>query len=288
MKKKLLFLSFILSSGLMFSQVSAGQTDDFEGTTDPSETENWVVGGASNVPESLAGGPAGSTRMLEYSSTGANIPGGRMAFFNAGGNQWSGDFVSEGIVAIQMDVNAPVTDLHIRLGFQGPNSTRLLSTNAVLVSAGSGWTSITLPISTDSDLMVVQGALTRAEALENVNQMRIVSSVLGTDNFRGDIIASTIQVDNISASTTLSTQNLRLENDFNIFPNPSTSNLNLNVKKLESNSRIEVYNILGAKIYSDVLNTNKTLINASQWQNGVYLVRVTSDNISMTKRFVKQ
>lgn len=284
MNIKLLILSLLLTPTLIFSQVSAGQVDDFEAAVD--DTQNWIVGGATNVPENMAGGPSGSTRMLEYSSTGGSGAGSRMAFFNAA-NQWSGDFISEGIVEIQVDVNATVTDLHVRIGFQGPNGTRLVSSIPVIVPAGSGWTRIALPISTDSDLMVVQGPNTRAETLAAVSQFRILSAVT-IDNFRGDVIASTMQVDNITASTTLSQEDFKITTDFSIYPNPSSSKLNINLSKLSSKQQLEIYNILGARVYNQNLNQLKTSVNVSQWRTGVYLVRITSDKETITKRFVKQ
>lgn len=286
MKKKLLFLILILSTLVMFGQVSAGQVDDFEGTTDPTATENWIVGGASNVPENKPGGPGESSRMLEYSSTGGSGPGSRMAFFNSN-NQWSGDFVSQGIVEIQLDVNATVTDLHVRIGFQGPNGTRLVSSVPVIVPAGSGWTNVALPISTDDDLMVVQGPNTRAEVLAAVSQFRILSAVV-IDNFRGDVIASTMQVDNITASTTLSRKDFDNKTTFSIYPNPSRSKLNIILPKFTDNAKVEVYNILGARVYKSELNKLNTSIDVSKWNSGVYLVRVSSDAETLTKRFVKQ
>jgi hypothetical protein len=288
MKRKLLFLILILSTVVMFGQVSAGQVDDFEGTTDPAATENWIVGGASNVPENKAGGPGESARMLEYSSTGGNGPGSRMAFFNSN-NQWSGDFISQGIVEIRLDVNATVTDLHVRIGFEGPNGSRLVSSVPVIVPVGSGWTSIALPISTDADLMVVQGppGTTRADVLAGVSQFRILSAVV-IDNFRGDVIASTMQVDNITASATLGRRDFDNRTTFSIYPNPSRSKLNITIPNFADNAKVEVYNILGARVYKSELNKLNTSIDVSKWNSGVYLVRVSSDKETLTKRFVKQ
>ncbi len=288
MKKTLPFFTLALLSVVMFGQVSAGQIDDFEGSTDPLATVNWVVGPASNVPENKAGGPGESTRMLEYSSTGGNGPGSRMAFFNAN-NQWSGDFISAGIVEIQFDVNATVTDLHVRLGFLGPNGTKLVSSVPVIIPAGSGWTNVSLPISTDADLLVVgQGPnTTRAEILAAVSQFRIISAVV-IDEYKGDPIASTIQVDNITASVTLNRKDFDQQTEFTIYPNPSRSKLNITLPNIENNVKVEVYNILGARVYKSDLNNLDTSINVSQWNSGVYLVRVSSETETITKRFVKQ
>ena len=122
MKKKLLFLILISTSVVVFSQVSAGQVDDFEDGT----VQNWIIGatGSSSPVNVASGGPDGvDDNFLEYTSTGAGSIGSRMAIFNAN-NQWSGDFISEGIVEIQFDAEVTTNDLHLRLAFQGPGGTR--------------------------------------------------------------------------------------------------------------------------------------------------------------------
>ncbi len=276
----------MLTSVVVFSQVSAGQVDDFEDGT----VQNWIIGatGSSSPVNVASGGPDGvDDNFLEYTSTGAGSIGSRMAIFNAN-NQWSGDFISEGIVEIQFDAEVTTNDLHLRLAFQGPGGTRMISTVPVVVAASSGWNSVSLPLGL-SDFTIVQGANTVSEVLSNAFTMRIISVAdENIDNWRGEVIAATLRVDNITASTTLSRQDLKVENSFSIYPNPSSRNLNLNISNLEKNAQVTIYNILGAKVYSNTLNNSKFSINTSQWQKGVYLVRVSSDNGTTTKRFVKQ
>ncbi len=276
----------MLTSVVVFSQVSAGQVDDFEDGT----VQNWIIGatGSSSPVNVASGGPDGvDDNFLEYTSTGAGSIGSRMAIFNAN-NQWSGDFISEGIVEIQFDAEVTTNDLHLRLAFQGPGGTRMISTVPVVVAASSGWNSVSLPLGL-SDFTIVQGANTVSEVLSNAFTMRIISVTdENIDNWRGEVIAATLRVDNITASTTLSRQDLKMENSFSIYPNPSSRNLNLNISNLEKNAQVTIYNILGAKVYSNTLNSSKFSINTSQWQKGVYLVRVSSDNGTTTKRFVKQ
>lgn len=287
MKKKLLILSLTLCSFVGFAQVSAGQVDDFEDGT----VQNWIIGASGafspvNVP---TGGPAGvDDNFLEYTSTGTNGVGSRMAFFNSF-NQWSGDFIAANVVEIQFDAEVLTNDLHLRLAFQGPNGTRMISTNPVIVAAGSGWNSVALPLGVN-DFTIVQGPSTVSEVLAGVLTTRIISVTdENIDGWRGQEIAATLRVDNITASTTLSRRGFdNKNNEFTIYPNPSRSKLNITLPKLDNNSKVEVYNILGSKVYGTTLGTLKTSINVSQWNSGVYLVRVSSDTGTVTKRFVKQ
>jgi hypothetical protein len=165
----------------------------------------------------------------------------------------------------------------------------LVSSEPVVVPVGNGWTRISLPISSDADLIVVQGppGTTREDVLSAVSQFRILSAVV-IDNFRGDVIASTMQVDNITASTTLSRKDFDNKTTFSIYPNPSRSKLNITLPNFADNAKVEVYNILGARVYVSEINKLNTSIDVSKWNSGVYLVRVSSDKETLTKRFVKQ
>jgi len=76
--------------------------------------------------------------------------------------------------------------------------------------------------------------------------------------------------------------------DFSIYPNPSVSELNITMNQADSKTNVTVYNILGKQILSQQLTGFTSKINISQWNVGVYLVKVTNDSGTQTKRFVKQ
>ena len=292
MKKKLLFLSFAFSSLFMFSQVSAGQTDDFEDET----RQGWAVGNAAiSQITNQAGGQTGATdNFLQYiANSNGGGPGGKMIIFNR--DQWTGNYTSESIVELRFDAKVEgTTDLELRFSLSNQTGAgdgsgiRMSTTNAISITAGSGWNSYTMPINA-SDFTIFEGGGngTTADVLANVAEARILHA-LSPNWFGTGVVSGTLQLDNISASTTLSKQDFNIENNFNIYPNPSTTNLNLNFKNVDSNTLVEVYNILGAKVYSRTINNNKSTINTTQWQKGVYLVRVSSDIRTITKRFVKQ
>jgi len=82
--------------------------------------------------------------------------------------------------------------------------------------------------------------------------------------------------------------NKHIIDKFEIVPNPGRDKLNLKLSKLNNNTIIEVFDVLGKKIYADRVNTITKTVNVSQWNNGVYLVRLTTDSGTQTKRFVKQ
>jgi len=283
MKKNLLLsLILLISTYSLTAQVSADQEDDFEDDT----AQNWKTGGANFVTVETTGGPDGAgDAFVQYISTGTGGAASRMAIYNEN-NQWAGNFTSEGIVAIRFDVNVTTNDLNLRIAMQdGPFGNRIATTNAVPVTAGSGWTRVIIPISA-SDFTVAEGVETAANILQNVFTVRIISSA--SPVWRGDVVAATIQVDNVKAATTLGTDEISVSNEFTLAPNPGSSEFNLSLSKITSDAKIEVFDILGKRIVAQNITQINTTINVSNWNSGVYLVRVFNNDTVVTKRFVKQ
>lgn len=292
MKQKLLFLFFSLLISTSVCAQTVGQVDDFEDGT----VQGWVIGlfGSSppNPPTNvITGGPDGvDDNFLQYSTTGnANGAGSRMIIQNVD-SRWLGDFTTAGIVRIKMDVRVSGADLNLRVSLTGSGG-RISTTNAVTVTAGSGWTSIIIPIAA-ADMETVGGSDISA-TLANVTEMRILSnsspSWLGEVLYDGlNPVVATLEIDNIEAATFLNTRDSKLNNAFTISPNPGRDKLNLKLSKLNNNTTVEVFDVLGKKIYADRVNTITKTVNVSQWNNGVYLVRLTTDSGTQTKRFVKQ
>ncbi len=76
-----------------------------------------------------------------------------------------------------------------------------------------------------------------------------------------------------------------------LFPNPA--NINLNIKTdVNGDYQIEIYTILGKTVYSmdEKFESNviSKRIDISSLESGVYLVKVTSQNVTSVKRFIKK
>lgn len=102
----------------------------------------------------------------------------------------------------------------------------------------------------------------------------------GGGNYGGDMASFAV----------LSTDDFQLNPaKFSISPNPSNSNLNIGIAyNISRNYAIEVYDVLGKQIYRGQLKKDNTSINATNWRPGVYLVKLSSDEFTETKRFIKQ
>jgi len=109
-------------------------------------------------------------------------------------------------------------------------------------------------------------------------------TAVGTNDYYCDIHGAG------SMSGTITVQTLSIDDfalkGFSIYPNPAKDELKLELPNGLDKASIDIYDMLGKRVYTAEL-TNKP-INISNWSKGVYVVRVTSENIVQTKKFIKQ
>ena len=286
MIRKLLLLCLSLSlTTYLSAQVTAGQVDDFQDST----TQGWFEAGASpNQPVNIStGGPAGAGDMfLQDASSGNPGPGGRMVMRNV--TQWAGDYTGQGIVAIKFDARVTTNDLDLRVAMNGSGGA-ISSNTGVTVTAGSGWTSVVIPIAFGDMQTVVSNVGTGTDValtLAGCSELRILSN--SVPSYAGEQIDAILEVDNIEAATTLDLAVFDALENFKISPNPGTSRLNIVLPDLVDNTTVEVFDVLGKRIYFSDISRLSTSVDVSQWPNGVYLVKVYNSTATQTKRFVKQ
>jgi hypothetical protein len=195
-------LSVLLLTVPAHADVVLGQVQTFD---DPDH--HWVYGAGPVVgtptPFDLAlGGPGGAADpYLEIVAIGGVGPLSRLSAQNF--DEWAGDYLAAGVNQITMDVkNAGPEDVYLRLlflefGAMGPVSAAL-TTDAVLIPAGSDWQSIDFGIR-PSDLSVLLGTV--EGALSNTGELRLFHN---PDPFfipeMNPSVAATLGVDNITAT----------------------------------------------------------------------------------------
>jgi endonuclease I/chitodextrinase len=72
-------------------------------------------------------------------------------------------------------------------------------------------------------------------------------------------------------------------NDFRIYPNPSNGNFNINFDNAKGDYSIEIYSLIGQKVFEKE-NTRSVTISAPNLQKGTYLVKITKDSKTITKK----
>ena len=78
----------------------------------------------------------------------------------------------------------------------------------------------------------------------------------------------------------------QMGNNITLYPNPVNDKLTIEAES--ALGTVEIYNLMGALVYSQKGCTNKVEINTSDLQSGIYFIRMTNDNASETRRFVKE
>ncbi len=74
-----------------------------------------------------------------------------------------------------------------------------------------------------------------------------------------------------------------------ISPNPGNGIFTLSLQHVSNqNSEVEIYNSLGQLMKTNAINNNKTLIDISEFSNGVYIVELKSEKGIELKKFIKE
>ena len=70
------------------------------------------------------------------------------------------------------------------------------------------------------------------------------------------------------------------ETSLKLFPNPATTELNVQLNSNETNKKIEVIDLLGKKVFTKTVSNNSSnfKINTTNYKPGIYFVSVTSNN----------
>jgi len=77
--------------------------------------------------------------------------------------------------------------------------------------------------------------------------------------------------------------------DINIYPNPSNGKFFVQMgNAFKVNTKIEVFNVVGMKVFETVADMNKTVIDLSAMKHGVYYVRVDDGENILTQKIMKQ
>ena len=74
---------------------------------------------------------------------------------------------------------------------------------------------------------------------------------------------------------------------FSLSPNPASSELVIRLPGQEKTT-VEVFDVLGKRVFANSGMLQEQTISVSSWNRGVYIIRVSTDTASHTKRFIKQ
>lgn len=189
----LCLLFIFLYNVSLTSQIVLNQIDDFNDGT----LQNWSKG--NNSPPTYLTNQNGSLQNIaDGSGTGGKIT-------MAGGMQWRGDYVSQGVIAIKMRIDNinSASPVHLRLVFNGTGGlsfvTSYVSKNPVIVASGTS-ADIVFPIEdTDLDKLQSFSSVSYTDLFSDVLSIRLIHSVAGGSS-NGDEIVATLLIDDITAT----------------------------------------------------------------------------------------
>jgi hypothetical protein len=94
---------------------------------------------------------------------------------------------------------------------------------------------------------------------------------------------------NTGCPAPLAVSDIDLTNQFAIYPNPVNDIVNISFSGKSKNSfNVAVYSIQGSKIYTSYTKERNASINISTLAKGMYLLNITTDKGSMTRKIVKE
>ena len=88
--------------------------------------------------------------------------------------------------------------------------------------------------------------------------------------------------------TQLSAEDDQLKNDVKLFPNPTKETLYIKNSGHQNINVVQIYNILGTEVYrtKNSNSSNILKLDVSQYARGMYLIKLSSDYGSTTKKLV--
>lgn len=75
---------------------------------------------------------------------------------------------------------------------------------------------------------------------------------------------------------------------FSISPNPASERMQIVLPSNMDNAKLKIYNVLGKQVISKDISRLDSNLDIRNWNKGIYIVRLSSEGVVQTKRFVKQ
>ena len=117
----------------------------------------------------------------------------------------------------------------------------------------------------------------------------ILLNIAILSNVPANFIQSTMEIDYVRVYQEASLANTNFQNSSKIklFPNPVSDKLTI-INLENTNQKVEIFSIVGNKLFTCTLLNNETNIDVSSFQNGVYLIKIISETGNDTYKFIKE
>lgn len=105
----------------------------------------------------------------------------------------------------------------------------------------------------------------------------------------GSGFESDIAIDAISVTEPVGQEELFMNNNISLFPNPANDKLNISGLSSVSNLSIEVFNTIGELVLvENKFSEGLMVLDINKLNKGIYFVRVSSDDLTLIEKFIKE
>ncbi len=139
------------------------------------------------------------------------------------------------------------------------------------------YTSMANAINDDCNATVTQSPAVGTVVSDGSHQITITASSGG---------ASVNCTFELTVDSTLSVDEFDVENQISIYPNPANDIITID-RKVNTLEKIEVYNILGARVHTQTLDKLSNTINVANLSSGVYFISFENRSNSKSYKFIK-
>ena len=217
---------------------------------------------------------AGNSGGIAWQTVGA--PADSPDVLSIGGVDTNGDYVSFSSQGGAAQVGYQKPDVVARAG-----TTYVIDQNN-LITQNNG-TSFSGPIVCGGIASLWQ-AIPHASPTEVMDYVRQSASQFTSPD---DLLGYGIPDLDLAKSMALSIDERRIE-DFSFYPNPVKSQLSIRIPLTLSQVKVSIYNQLGQEVLNQLIIEDSQLINVSEIKTGIYLLKLQSETISKTFKFIKQ
>lgn len=96
-------------------------------------------------------------------------------------------------------------------------------------------------------------------------------------------------IDEIYFSDLLEINKVIFNKNFKIFPNPAKNILNIEIQSISNElNNIEIYNLSGIKVYSNISAEKNITVNTSSFATGIYIIKVYNKQFVVNQKFIKE
>ena len=103
----------------------------------------------------------------------------------------------------------------------------------------------------------------------------------------GTVISASLSICNLTQSTL--SNNTIDSTVFSMYPNPTTGIINITLNNSTNDSNlVDIFDVQGRSVFKRTFNTSQTSLDLSNFQRGIYFVKVSNGNLQKTEKIILQ